>query len=82
MARILFFGRLSELIGFDERELDLPHHVRDTQSLREWLDSEFQTDGELLLSINRIAINAQITQENADLSNADEVAFLPPVGGG
>lgn len=82
MTRVLFFGRLSELIGFDEREFDLPDDVKDTQSLREWLDGEFQTDGELLQPTNRIAINAQITQGNAALSNADEIAFLPPVGGG
>ena len=82
MAKILFFGRLTDLTGTDETTLDLPASVNDTGSLREWLDSELDTQGVLLEPTTRIALNAQIVPEASPVSNIDEIAFMPPVGGG
>lgn len=82
MAHLLYLGRTVEVAGVAEEVRDLPQHVNDTAALRLWLDSDKQAGGALLETSIRLAINSEIVAEPAPVQNADEIAFMPPVGGG
>lgn len=82
MAKMLYFGRLSDLTGFVEETLDLPDHIQTAGDLRQWLDLRFDGDGTLLEPTVRIAINSELCFDSSAISDTDEIALLPPVGGG
>lgn len=82
MAKLLYFGRLTDTTGTAHQTVDLPAGVADTASLRRWADAEHGSSGALLEDAVRLAINNEITEEPALVSNTDEIAFMPPVGGG
>ena len=79
-VKVLFFGRLKDLVGTAEEQVELPAgasvadlaaHYR--ERVPRW--SEFQ------LSL-AVAVNQEYAGEEARLNAGDEVAFLPPVSGG
>lgn len=82
MAQLIFFGRLADIVDRPSQMIDLPGDIQDTQALRVWLDTRQSTGGALLEKTVRIAINSEIVVDPAPVSNADEIAFMPPVGGG
>ncbi len=82
MAKLIFFGRLADITGQTEQVLDLPANIATTADLRAWLDQGHACDGVLLETSIRLAINNDIVHEPADVDNHDEIAFMPPVGGG
>ncbi|MEO1100261.1 MAG: molybdopterin converting factor subunit 1 [Pseudomonadota bacterium] len=82
MARLLYFGRLADATGTPLETIDLPASIADTSALRQWIDAEHGSSGALLENTVRLAINNEIASEPAPVSNADEIAFMPPVGGG
>ena len=82
MARLLYFGRLEDALGLATETLTLPSDIADTSALRTWLDSSRQRGGALVELTVRIALNDQIVSEPCPVTDADEIAFLPPVGGG
>lgn len=82
MVKILYFGRLTDGIGTRMETRDLPVSVKTTDQLRQWLDTEYGSTGTLLEDAVRIAINNEIVSEPVPVSNTDEIAFMPPVGGG
>lgn len=82
MAKLIYFGRLSDVSGKSEEMLDLPASIETASDLRAWLDLRFEADGALLEPTVRIAINSEITFDGAVVSDADEIALMPPVGGG
>ena len=82
MTKLLYFGRLSDLTGMEEEELTLPNDVITAADLRSWLDTKFETNGALLEPTVRIAINNELSLEHAKVNEGDEIALMPPVGGG
>ena len=82
MTRILYFGRLTDIAGTSEENLDLPASVETAGELGTWLDLRFEADGALLEPTVRIAVNNEIAFDADALSGADEIALMPPVGGG
>jgi len=82
MTKLLYFGRLSDITGISEETLELPSEIDSAGQLRIWLDRRFETNGALLEPTIRIAINSEITFDTASLAGAQEIAFMPPVGGG
>jgi molybdopterin converting factor subunit 1 len=78
--RVLAFARLREILGTPETSLELPAGARvgDVWAAlardRRQLEAERRT--------TRAARNGCIVVFEAPLSDGDEVAFLPPVGGG
>lgn len=79
-VKVLFFGRLKELVGAAEEQVELPAgaSVADLAAhyrgrVAQW--SEFQPS-------LAVAVNQEYTDEEARLKAGDEVAFLPPVSGG
>jgi molybdopterin synthase sulfur carrier subunit len=79
MARVLLFGRLSDVAGWRERQIDSAF----LSTLRRRLAEEDQTLGEALVGPGvQVALDQVIVRGDAPLNAASEVAFLPPMSGG
>lgn len=79
-VRVLFFGRLKDIVGKAEEQAELSEGAR--------VEDLFQRYGQSFpeLSKFRPSVVASVNQEFAEwgarLASGDEVAFLPPVSGG
>ena len=82
MATLLYFGRLSDVTGKTSEDLQLPDGVGTAGELRIWLDQRFEAEGSLLEPTVRVAVNNEISFDTDPIRNEDEIAFMPPVGGG
>ena len=71
-----------DAFGTSAETVALPAGIDDTSALRTWLDNDRQLDGTLLEITIRIAINDTIVSEPWPIADSDDIAFLPPVGGG
>ena len=79
MARVLLFGRLSDVAGWREREVESPF----LSVLRHRLAEEDPTLGEALAGPGvQVALDQVIVRGDAPLNARTEVAFLPPMSGG
>jgi sulfur-carrier protein len=81
MARVLLFGPLRDLAGWRERTLDpVPASLGD---LRAQLAAEDSELGAALAAPGvQVALDQTLVRGDAVLSDASEVAFLPPMSGG
>lgn len=84
MAEVLYFARLAEALGVKSEQIDLPADCRTVADLvallrarGEPFDGTFDGSTRVL-----VAINQQMSEEPAEISNTDEIAFFPPVTGG
>jgi molybdopterin converting factor subunit 1 len=79
-VRVLFFGRLKEIVGKSEEDAELSDGAR--------VEDLFTRYGRKFPELARFrpAVLASVNQEFAEwrtqLSSGDEIAFLPPVSGG
>jgi molybdopterin synthase sulfur carrier subunit len=81
MARVLLFGRLSDLAGWRERAFDPTPAT--LSALRARIARDDPALGEALLAGGvQAAVDKIIVRTDAPLSAAAEVAFLPPMSGG
>ena len=79
-VRVLAFARLRELLGFGQRDMELtPGATLD--SLWAQLVPEAQAAAALRRS-TRFARNGDFAEGAATLHDGDEIALMPPVGGG
>ena len=79
MARVLLFGRLSDVAGWRDRQIESPF----LSVLRAQLDSEDADLGEALAGPGvQVALDQVIVRGDAPLNAGTEVAFLPPMSGG
>jgi molybdopterin synthase sulfur carrier subunit len=79
VARVLLFGRLSDVAGWRERQVDSPF----LSLLRVKLAEEDESLGEALAGRGvQVALDQVIVRGDAPLNAATEVAFLPPMSGG
>jgi molybdopterin synthase sulfur carrier subunit len=79
MARVLLFGRLGDLAGWRDRQIDSPF----LSALRVKLTGEDAALGEALAGPGvQVALDQVIVRGDAPLNPATEVAFLPPMSGG
>jgi molybdopterin synthase sulfur carrier subunit len=79
VARVLLFGRLSDLAGWRERAIEAPS----LSALRLRLAAEDAGLGEALGGKGvQVALDQVIVRGDAPLNPATEVAFLPPMSGG
>ncbi|WDI31343.1 MoaD/ThiS family protein [Hyphococcus flavus] len=83
MARVLFFGKLSDLAGARERNVMLPSR---THTVSDLIDTIGEDDTVLSAALKessvRVIINEKMADSGTAVSDRDEVAFLPPVSGG
>lgn len=84
MAEILYFARLAESLGIKSETIALSAECKTVADLVERLRtrgepfaSEFSGDTRIL-----VAINQEMSEPIAEISNTDEIAFFPPVTGG
>lgn len=79
MARVLLFGPLRDLAGWREKRIE----AGSVSALRIALAEE---DAELGAAIGgpgvQVAVDQALVRGDAALSDASEVAFLPPMSGG
>jgi molybdopterin synthase sulfur carrier subunit len=79
MARVLLFGRLSDVAGWREREVE----TASIAALRSMLAGEDAQLGEALAGPGvQVALDQAIVRGDAMLWAGSEVAFLPPMSGG
>ncbi len=79
-VKVLFFGRLKDLVGAGEERVELPAGARVVDLLAHYQQrvprwEEFQPS-------LAVAVNQEYAEPAASLQPDDEVALLPPVSGG
>lgn len=77
-CRIRNFGAVREIVG--GREIDFEFSGNTVADLRTALHARYPD----LVALNSlfVAVNQQYAKEDATLSEADEIALIPPVAGG
>jgi molybdopterin converting factor small subunit len=79
-VRVVAFARVRELVGFGERTLSL---TPDATPAKVWASLETSAhDLAGLRASTRFAVNGVLAPPESELHDGDELAFLPPVGGG
>ncbi len=79
MSRVLLFGRLADLAGWRERQID----AASLDDLRRQLADEDAALGAALAGPGvQAAIDQALVRGDATLTPMSEVAFLPPMSGG
>ncbi len=79
-VRVLAFARLRELLGFGERELELGPAASLDDAWAALTATIPAATG--LRASTRFARNGVVTDGATLLGEGDEIALLPPVGGG
>ena len=79
-VRVLAFARLRELLGFGERGFELANGAT-TRDLWKLLAAQ-QPAIDAFATSARMARNGMLVDGSQTLNDGDEVALLPPVGGG
>jgi molybdopterin converting factor subunit 1 len=79
-VRVLFFGRLKEIVGFADDTAELSEGAR-VEDLFARYGNRFPELAQFRPSV-AAAVNQEYAEWRALLHNNDEVAFLPPVSGG
>ena len=79
MARVLLFGRLADLAGWREREIEGDSLF----ALKARLAEDNEALGEALSGPGvQVALDQEIFRGDAPVTARAEVAFLPPMSGG
>ena len=79
MARVLLFGRLADVAGWRERQVE----AASISALRALLSGEDDALAQALGGPGvQVALDQAILRGDATLSARSEVAFLPPMSGG
>jgi len=79
-VRVLFFGRLKDIVGKAEEQTDLSEGAR-VEDLFERYGRTFPELAKFRASVVA-SVNQEFAEWRAPLMAGDEVAFLPPVSGG
>jgi molybdopterin synthase catalytic subunit len=79
-VRVLFFGRLKDIVGTGEQQAEISEGAR-VEDLFERYGTSFPELAKFRTSVVA-SVNQEFAEWRAPLSSGDEVAFLPPVSGG
>ena len=79
MARVLLFGRLRDVAGWRERDIE----AASLEDLKAFLAAEDSALGDALAGTGgQVAVDQAIVRADLALGPRTEVAFLPPMSGG
>lgn len=79
MIEIKCFGMSREIARSDGR-LSLPQTQMTVEELRAWLEDQYGS--QLSMEGYMIAVNQEYALDSTVITDADEVAIIPPVSGG
>ncbi|NOU40045.1 MAG: molybdopterin converting factor subunit 1 [Methylotenera sp.] len=84
IIKLFYFARLKETLKYSTEDLNLPDEPMTVLKLKAFLAKRGDVWGEMLMGKLKVraAINHELVDDNASISNGDEVAFFPPVTGG
>ncbi len=82
--KVLYFAWLRDHIGVGEEEVSPPDSVRTVADLMAWLCGRGAGHARAFAdpALIRCAVDQDFASFDADLTDAREVAFFPPVTGG
>lgn len=82
--KILYFAWMRQRIGSSAETIDLPGDVTTVSDLVDWLVGRGENYGQAFArrDVIRAAVNQEHVRFDHPVSNADEIAFFPPVTGG
>jgi len=86
--KLFYFARLKETLKFSTEDLELPDdtfaQTLTILKLKAYLAKRSDVWQQMLLGKLKVrgAINHELVDDNAKISDGDEVAFFPPVTGG
>ncbi len=82
--KLIYFARVREQLGLDEETLALPEGIATLAQLVDWLALERGEPWAAVLQAPDLicALNQEVVDRQAKVSDQDEVAFFPPVTGG
>jgi molybdopterin synthase sulfur carrier subunit len=82
--KILYFARLKQIAGRGEEQVEVPQSVSTVSALIDFLSARDERVSEALRDrrVLKVAINQKHSALDANLNDAREVAFFPPVTGG
>jgi molybdopterin converting factor subunit 1 len=79
-VRVLAFAHLREILDASERSLELPDTARAVDAWTQLVRDRPALADER--SLTRVARNGRLVSFDEPLRDGDELALLPPVGGG
>ncbi|PHR60368.1 MAG: molybdopterin synthase sulfur carrier subunit [Robiginitomaculum sp.] len=82
MLKILYFGKLGELTQLREERVDVPNDINTIEALKSWLNTRHDLDCALSHPSIKTMIDQKLVHTNESIEGAQEIGFLPPVGGG
>ncbi len=82
MIKIIFLGRLSDVFGRHNFQANPPDGVETISKLKQWLEAEFAAQGALTHPSIKTMLDKTLVGDDAKILTANEIGFLPPVGGG
>lgn len=82
MTQFHFFGRVGDITGVMSDQIKIPQDVNDTEALRRWIGEMYNSIKGFQDDTIRIAIDGEVRIEPCQIGSPNEIAFLPPVGGG
>ena len=82
--KLFYFARLKESLKYSTEDLDLPNEPMTILKLKAYLAKRGDVWSQMLMGKLKVraAINHELVDDNATISDGDEVAFFPPVTGG
>lgn len=81
MVRVLYFAALRDLVGTSEEQVELPSSVQRVGDLLGFLETRHPTLAGRLAQV-RAAQNQTFAPLNAQVSDQDVIALIPPMAGG
>ena len=82
MIKVLFFGRIADLMTQRELTLDIPASGLMLMAMRDQIFASLIADGQVNIQALRMSVNQVVVSDDQPLNSGDEVAFFSLFSGG